>query len=206
MKQFLFPQIQTYCADRISEFDLIPAERKIILQRIADYIRNKRDENQFIQLVYICTHNSRRSHFGQIWGAVAAAYFDVPTAITYSGGTEATQMHPNVLSSLERTGFVVEKNEYPSNPLYEVNFGTDLSTTCFSKEYNDKSNPQNNFAAIMVCSDAEENCPFIPNVELRVAITYKDPKAFDKTPQQDASYDERSAQIAREILYMFSLV
>jgi hypothetical protein len=58
----------------------------------------------------------------------------------------------------------------------------------------------------MVCSDAEENCPFIPNVELRVAITYKDPKAFDNTPQQDAGYDERSAQIAREILYMFSLV
>ena len=58
----------------------------------------------------------------------------------------------------------------------------------------------------MVCSDAEENCPFIPNAEMRISTTYDDPKAFDNTPQQDATYDERSAQIAREILYMFSLV
>lgn len=206
MKQSLLPKILNYCEDRISEFDLIPAERKIILQRIADYIRNKRENNQVIQLVYICTHNSRRSHFGQIWSTVAAAYFDVSTAITYSGGTEATQMHPNAVSSLKRTGFVVEKNEHPSNPLYEVNFGADLSTACFSKVYDDESNPQNNFAAIMVCSDAEENCPFIPNAEMRISTTYDDPKAFDNTPQQDAAYDERSAQITREILYMFSLV
>jgi len=206
MKQSLLPKILNYCEDRISEFDLIPAERKIILQRIADYIRSKRENSQAIQLAYICTHNARRSHFGQVWGAVAAAYFELSTAITYSGGTEATQMHPNAVSSLKRTGFDISKNEHPSNHVYEVNFGTNLSTTCFSKVYDDESNPQNNFAAIMVCSDAEENCPFIPNAEMRISTTYDDPKAFDNTPQQDAAYDERSAQIAREILYMFSLV
>lgn len=67
MKQSLLPKILNYCEDRISEFDLIPAERKIILQRIADYIRIKRKNSQAIQLVYICTHNARRSHFGQVW-------------------------------------------------------------------------------------------------------------------------------------------
>ncbi len=206
MKQFLFPQIQTYCEARISEFDSIPAERKAILERIANYIRSKRDENQVIQLVYICTHNSRRSHFGQIWGAVAAAYYDVPTVLTYSGGTEATAFHPNAVTSLKRVGFEITRSEQTSNPLYEVYFGIDISTPCFSKVFDDESNPKNNFAAIMVCSDADENCPFIPNAEMRISTTYDDPKAFDNTPKQDAGYDERSAQIARESLYVFSLV
>lgn len=206
MKQFLFPQIQTYCADRISEFESIPAERKAILERIANYIRSKRDENQVIQLVYICTHNSRRSHFGQIWGAVAAAYYDVPTVLTYSGGTEATAFHPSAVAATQRAGFDVQRLDENTNPLYEVHFGEHFSSSCFSKTYDDVSNPTENFAAIMTCSDADENCPFIPNVELRVATTYDDPKAFDNTSQQDEKYDERCSQIARESLYVFSLV
>ncbi len=206
MKQILFPQILSYCEARISEFESIPAERKAILARIAEYIRNKRDENQVIQLVYICTHNSRRSHFGQIWGAVAAAYYDVPTVLTYSGGTEATAFHPNAVAATKRAGFDMQCLDENTNSLYEIYFGENLSTACFSKTYDDATNPSENFAAVMTCSDADENCPFIPNVELRVATTYDDPKAFDNTPQQDEKYDERCAQIARESLYVFSLV
>jgi hypothetical protein len=79
-------------------------------------------------------------------------------------------------------------------------------SVCFSKTYDAATNPQKEFAAIITCSDAEENCPFIPGVELRIATTYDDPKAFDNTPQQDAKYDERCKQIALETLYAFSLV
>ena len=75
--------------------------------------------------------------------------------------------------------------------------------TCFSKLYNDAANPSQNFAAIMTCSDAEENCPFIPGCELRIGTTYNDPKAFDNTVLQDEKYTERSNQIAMECLYVF---
>ena len=67
-----------------------------------------------------------------------------------------------------------------------------------------KINPTKNFAAIMTCSDAEENCPFIPGVDLRIGTTYDDPKAFDNTELQDSKYDERSRQIALETFYIFS--
>jgi protein-tyrosine phosphatase/arsenate reductase len=56
----------------------------------------------------------------------------------------------------------------------------------------------------MTCSDAEENCPFIPGVDLRIGTTYDDPKAFDGTQLQDEKYQERSSQIALECLYVFS--
>ncbi len=200
----MYETVKKYCNERISEFNQIPEERKAILQVVSSYIRDKKAANEVIQLVYICTHNSRRSHFGQIWGAVAAAYYEVPTVLTYSGGTEATAFHPNAVEAALRAGFEIKVLEDCANPLYEVIFGKDLSTVCFSKAYNDPSNPQSNFAAVMTCSDADENCPFIPKVDLRVATTYQDPKVFDSTELQDEKYSERFAQIAREILFCFS--
>jgi hypothetical protein len=56
----------------------------------------------------------------------------------------------------------------------------------------------------MTCSDAEENCPFIPGVDFRIATTYDDPKVSDNTSMQDSTYDERCRQIAREVFYVFS--
>jgi arsenate reductase len=54
----------------------------------------------------------------------------------------------------------------------------------------------------MTCGHAEENCPFLPGAELRVPITYEDPKVSDGTPKAEEVYDERCAQIAREMLFL----
>ena len=202
----MYASIQHFCDHRVSSFDTLSAERKKLLSQISSYIQQKKDSGSPIQLVYVCTHNSRRSHFGQIWAAVAAAYYHIPNVFTYSGGTEATAFNIHAIHSLQRTGFVITDNGASNNPTYTVAFGAELHTQCFSKVYNDAVNPQQHFAAIMTCSDAEQNCPFIPGVELRIGTTYDDPKAFDGTTLQDAKYDERSAQIALECLYVFSLI
>jgi hypothetical protein len=61
-----------------------------------------------------------------------------------------------------------------------------------------------NFAAIMTCSDAEQNCPVIFGADKRIGICYDDPKAFDNTPMQETAYHARSEQIALEMLFVFS--
>ena len=197
-----------YTCDQLSlRFDSIASERKFLLEKISAYIQLKKDENLPIQLMYVCTHNSRRSHFGQIWAAVAAAYYSVENVTTYSGGTEATAFNINAINALKGIGFDVQTKDETTNPVYEVSFGDELKPTiCFSKVYNDEFNPSTNFAAIMTCGDAEENCPFIPGVELRIGTTYNDPKEFDGTELQDQKYKERSLQIALETLYVFSLI
>lgn len=58
----------------------------------------------------------------------------------------------------------------------------------------------------MTCSDAEENCPFIPEADIRLLTTYSDPKEFDYTSLQDINYDERCKEIALETFYVFSLI
>jgi protein-tyrosine phosphatase/arsenate reductase len=203
----MIPLIKTFCDNLTKEFETIPDNRKEILAKITEYIATKMKENKPINLVYICTHNSRRSHFGQVWAHVAASYYGIKNVSTFSGGTEATAFNSNAINSLKRIGFNIKAIDTDKNTTYRV-FHDDKESpsVCFSKTYDAATNPQKEFAAIMTCSDAEENCPFIPGVELRIATTYDDPKAFDNTPQQDAKYDERCKQIALETLYAFSLV
>jgi protein-tyrosine phosphatase/arsenate reductase len=203
----MIPLIKTFCDNLTKEFETIPDNRKEILAKITEYIATKMKENKPINLVYICTHNSRRSHFGQVWAHVAASYYGIKNVNTYSGGTEATAFNSNAISALKRIGFNIKAIDTDKNTRYRV-FHDDKESpsVCFSKTYDAATNPQKEFAAIITCSDAEENCPFIPGVELRIATTYDDPKAFDNTPQQDAKYDERCKQIALETLYAFSLV
>lgn len=202
----MFEQIALLCSNLSKNFDSIPVERKQLLAQLANYIVLKMRQEEPVNLEYVCTHNSRRSHFGQVWAAVAAAHYGCANVHTFSGGTEATAFNKNAIEALISSGFVINKDSNEENAVYKVQFGEKLFTNCFSKVVNHASNPKANFAAIMTCSDADENCPFIPGVELRIGTTYEDPKVADGTPQQAEKYKERSLQIATECLYLFSRV
>ena len=202
----MYPVIKTYIDSLTKEFLSVPEKRKDILENITNYIAKKQATGSAINLVYICTHNSRRSHFGQVWAHVAASYYGIKNVSTFSGGTEATTFNINAITALQKIGFEIKTQDQITNPIYTVRFGENETTKCFSKVYNDVVNPSENFAAIMTCSDAEQNCPFIAGVDLRIGTTYNDPKAFDNTPKQEAAYAERLEQIALECLYVFSLV
>jgi len=207
IKHFMIQSITSYCENLTKEFSLISAERKVLLEKIADYITSKQRQNKQTNLVYICTHNSRRSHFGQVWAKVASEYFQINNISSFSGGTEVTVFNVNSINALKRVGFEIKAANDDKNTTYHLIFDNNTDPIiCFSKVYNDAKNPQSEFAAIMTCSDAEENCPFILNAELRISTTYDDPKEFDNTPIKDAKYDERCKQIALETFYVFSKV
>ena len=183
----------------------ITQERTQVLQVLIDYIKSKRALSQEINLNFICTHNSRRSQFSQIWAQTAADYFGV-SARCYSGGVEITAFNERAVASITRSGFKV-KAQGDNNPLYSVFYSDqDAPITAFSKLFDDPINKAEQFAAVMTCSHADENCPFIPGTEKRIPVRYEDPKAFDNTPEEAARYDERSLQIASEMFYLFSRV
>ncbi len=182
-------------------------ERKETLQPLVDFINNKILQKQPIQLNFICTHNSRRSHFAQVWAQTMAAYFNVPNMQCFSGGTEATALFPMVATTLENTGFKVSKESENNNPVYKISYSENTPPILgFSKKYDDEANPQKEFAAIMTCSQADAGCPFVAGSEKRIAIMYEDPKVSDGTPLQQQVYQERSKQIATEMKYVFSQI
>ena len=202
----MFPVIAQRCEALVSQLHEIPAERREQLHSLAAYIQAQQSKSVPVQLQFICTHNSRRSHLAQVWAAVAAAWYQVQDVHTFSGGTEVTAFHPHAIKALQAAGFAVEATTAAPNPVYQVYFGAIQSVTCFSKMYNHPSNSTAGFAAVMTCSEAEQNCPLIPGAELRLALPYHDPKAWDGTVLQDEKYTERSNQVAMECLYLFSVV
>lgn len=199
------PKLTQYCNTLPAEFENISAERKASLEEIGDYILQKQGDS--VNLIFICTHNSRRSHFGQIWAFTAAQYYGLKNIETFSGGTEATAFHPNAVAALERAGFHFTKQGSDENPKYLAFMSNDESESLmFSKKYDDAQNPSENFCAIMVCTQADEACPFIPGAETRFSLPYDDPKAFDQTPAESQKYDERCREIARDIFYLMEYV
>lgn len=189
------------------EFNQISDERKAVIKQLTDFVNSKAKDASKISLNFICTHNSRRSHISQVWAQAAAYYYGIRNVETFSGGTEATAFNPRAVAAMKQAGFDITIIEDRTNPVYKVKFSEHApALTVFSKKYDDDFNPKKDFAAIMTCSHADENCPLVPGASARIALTYNDPKDFDGTPQEASKYAERVHEIGREILYAFSQV
>jgi arsenate reductase len=203
----ILPTLSKTMANLILEFDQIPPSRKVLLEELTSFIEGKVKFNHKVNLNFICTHNSRRSHLAQIWAQTAAYYYTIPNVECFSGGTEATAFNPRAVKAMGQAGFDITERTEGSNPVYEVRFTNAVSPLlAFSKKYDDPVNPHNDFAAIMTCSHADENCPLVLGATTRIAITYDDPKDFDGTAQEEAKYSERVHEIGREILFAFSKI
>ncbi|MBT8450468.1 MAG: protein-tyrosine-phosphatase [Deltaproteobacteria bacterium] len=200
----MYPRLERYIGHALENIDGIPDERKRALGRISAFVAAKRAEGKAAELVFICTHNSRRSQMGQLWAAAAAAHFKIDGVLAYSGGTEATAFNPRAVAAMRKAGFVIE-NPGGDNPRYQVTFDENGSVIeCFSKRYSDPPNPASGFAALMTCSDADEACPVVVGASLRVPIPYEDPKSADGKSDESDRYDARCLQIGTELLYLFS--
>ena len=190
----------------IEAFDInsVPKERKLLLDELVVYIVNRIDEGDPVNLNFICTHNSRRSHLSQIWAQTMAAYFCIRDVHCYSGGTEATAMFPVVGKTLSSQGFAISKLADQKNPIYAIRYDSvSSSVIAFSKTYDDEFNPKSDYGAIMTCASADEGCPMVIGAQVRLPIRYNDPKVSDGTPDQAKVYLERSVQIGTEMKYVF---
>ena len=187
--------------DQLLTSELDPA-RKEALAPLINYLRKR---NQ-AQLNFICTHNSRRSQMAQVWAQLAADFYHYDLK-AYSGGVEVTACNERTMAALERAGLKTLNANGEINPIYKLGYSEDAAAIeLSSKLFDDPLNPSADFAAVMTCSHAEENCPFVAGADQRIALTYEDPKAFDDSPEEAEAYDRRCAQIAREMFYAFKIV
>ena len=202
-----FEILAQYTSHFEREFLQIPDERRNQLRQLSNYIFSKQQANLPIRLVVICTHNSRRSHIGQLWLAAAAAHYGIENVHTYSGGTEATAFNPRAVRAMRQAGFEIVTAHETENPVYFAAFDySPKAIKLFSKKYDHAENPTEDFAAIMVCTDADEACPIIVGAEKRFALPYEDPKSSDDSPMEKIMYNERVRQIGIEMFYVMNVV
>ncbi|TGL60663.1 hypothetical protein [Leptospira sarikeiensis] len=203
----LFQPLKVYLETKLSQIEKIPKERKAVLSSLADSILQSFETKQKANLVFICTHNSRRSQIAQTFAAAIPHLFDFPGIKSFSGGTSITELHPNVVLALEDCGFRIENQGPPRNPKYSIRWADGApALIAYSKKFQDAPNPASEFVAIMVCSQADESCPYVSGAEFRISLPFEDPKSADETENPVPKYLETCDRISLELLYTFQEV
>lgn len=194
---------------KIDAFDVstISVERRERLMQVAAAMQSKIDKGEQVNLVFVCTHNSRRSQFAQIWAHILADYFGLHSVFSYSAGTEVTAVFPAVLEALRDDLIVKQSVGSEANPYYLLKFGKNSPIlVCFSKTLDNPLNPSSNFIAIMTCSEADNGCPMVNGASHRISLPFEDPKKSDGTSSQSTSYIATSQLIATELKFVFSYI
>ncbi len=206
--QTFYKQLQDYSNEVSHEFNLIEKDRKWQLDSIAAYIYQDWNKDKSINVLFICTHNSRRSHMASLWFQAATYYYGLTNFNTFSGGTEATVFNKRAVAALESSGLKYSiADSSQKNIVYTFKFGKRYPVKeQFSKKFSHQSNPQKDFVAIMVCSDADKSCPFVPGADKRFSLPYEDPRYSDNTASETAEYDKTCRLIAREMFYLANQV
>ncbi|EMF81873.1 low molecular weight phosphotyrosine protein phosphatase domain protein [Leptospira weilii serovar Topaz str. LT2116] len=204
----LFEPLKLFLKNRETEYSLISEFRRETLLKFSKNIKQGIYNNNFVKLLFVCTHNSRRSQIAQMLAYASAEYLGVQSIQTYSGGTEVTEFSKNSVQALINIGFQIEqKYEKDQNPKYSVTISTKHEPILgFSKLYSDSINPNERFITVMVCSSADEVCPFVPGADARISLPYPDPKIYDDTDEALQRYIETCQTISREILFVFQNV
>ena len=191
-----------------TQFDLIEEQHHKPAEQLAAWVVKNYQAGKPLGVIVICTGNTRRSVLGATMGNVAAAYHGLPDVRFHSGGTEPDAINPRTVATLKEIGLEIDPTgkeaargkKGVANPIYHVKWGKGLEADEFSKTYTDPANPQQKFAAVLVCSEAESACPNVAGATARIPVPYLDPKAFDGAAFESAKYAERRDDIGRFML------
>jgi hypothetical protein len=204
----LTPSLREHADYLTTTFDMIDPLHREAGEKLAHWIAADYEPGKPLHVTVVCTGNSRRSILGSSMGNLAAAYYGMPGIRFHSGGTAPTTFNSRTVAALKAIGFEVEPTGQEAergepktaNPIYRVSWGEGFETHEFSKHYGDRSNPQDGFAALMVCGEADAACPFVKGATLRVSMPYLDPKIYDEGAYEVAKYAERRDDIGRLML------
>jgi arsenate reductase len=208
----LLPAVCRHIELLTTSLDMVDAKHRDAGQLLSDWIGKHYRTGKQLDVIVVCTGNSRRSILGATMGNIAAAYYGMPEIRFHSGGTSPTACNQRTVATLQEIGVEVKptggeasrKDQKTANPIYRVRWGSGnldgafpLEALEFSKHYADESNPHEGFAALMVCDEADAACPFVPGADLRVSMPYVDPKLYDNSPFEKVKYAERRDDMGR---------
>jgi arsenate reductase len=204
----LAPKLREHAEYLTTTFDAIDELHRKAGQKLATWIVAHYKPGMTLPITVVCTGNSRRSIMGSSMGNLSAAYYGMPEIRFHSGGTAPSAFNPRTIASLKSIGFEIEAigkeadrgDSKTANPIYHLKWGDGYEMDEFSKHYSDQSNPQSGFAALMVCTEADGECPIVKGANLRISMPYLDPKIYDDGAYETSKYAERRDDIGRFML------
>lgn len=195
--------IRTYCEHRIDEQQTITGVRKEALNKLVAYLRYK--EANPVHFLFIEEDNSRTSHFLKVWTMVAVHYYQQTQIDAFCIGKTKTSVQTNVIKTLMDIGFDILVVGSESNPTYALRFGDELPPCmCSSKDFSDILHWPKNMACISIEQEEEKRKEI--NSELDLYLPYNNPIAKEGTSEEDETYYQLCAKVAREVFYVFDQV
>ena len=134
-----------------------------------------------IQILFVCTHNSRRSQLAE--ASAAWLWRGNPGVTVRSCGTERTGCHSSTARALEDSGWTV-------TPLQDGDYRIqkdEVDRLLYSKTLEEIPRDMP-IVAMMTCAEADEACPAIFGAVARIPWGYPDPKVADGTAESAATY------------------
>ena len=206
-RKTMIPELREHLDLLTTQLDMIDVPHQRAANQLAGWLVENKANEQWTHINVICTGNSRRSVMGAAMGNAAATYWGLAGVTFHSGGTAPSAFNARTIEALRQIKFKVTNTEHEAergkaneaNPIYRVDWGASYAKE-FSKLYTHELNPQKDFAAILVCDEADEACPTVEGASIRISAPYFDPKAYDNTSLEAAKYAERRDDIGRLML------
>jgi hypothetical protein len=198
--------LESYTTHLIENLDKIPDERKAMLDEIGKAMSDEYLVHQKGNVLFVCTHNSRRSQIAELWFKYATLYFGIQHFEAYSGGVEETAFNERAILAMERAGFKTHYDKKVDNPVVSFTPGNYPIWNHKSKIYTHPINPKQDFTALMVCSEADKSCPIVEGATDRFSLPYNDPRYYDDTPSEEKMYDATVEEIGLEMFYLVSQI
>ena len=132
------------------------------------------------RVLFLCTHNSARSQMAEgLLRAWAGDRFEV-----HSAGVEATEVRPLAIRAMAELGIDIRDQTSKRVDTYD---GQDFD------------------AAITVCDDAKEACPYFPRAKAQLHWSFEDPSGATGSEDERLQVfrrvrDEIGARIREELL------
>lgn len=102
-------KIDDYIDTLTNNFESISQNRKLEIEKLSEIICGELSEHQLCNVVFICTHNSRRSQIAELLFRIGIRYHQIRGLHGYSGGTEATAFNPSAVNACRNKNIPVIK-------------------------------------------------------------------------------------------------
>lgn len=201
----LYPILNEYVRDFPKEFRKIPEDRRYRLNEIVYFLEEQELNSDPWQLLFISTNQTSVSQMAQVWSKAAAYYFGFSKFESYSGGIKPGEISVNMITTLEKAGFIVYKTDVGGIDVYRVKYSYNLNPiVTFPKKIDHVRNPYHDFMAVFVEENADINIQNIKGTYNRLLLNYEDPVGYDGSDQETLIYEESCRRVAVEMFYVFS--
>lgn len=187
-------ELDKFCKQTKKEFFSIPAERRAILNGIAEQLTKKK------YIGFTCQTNSRRTMLLEIWAQTAFLFYGLSYKFAFSIGDSISEIYPEVVNVLQQSGFYYAALENAESDGYVIYIGKDTPLDYIVSKKDFGTIDTDKTVVVNICSSGEQSgfAAAIPHIDL----AYQSPTVFEKTQDEKWRYEELNKQIATEMLYM----